>query len=295
MEVATCFLCDSNAAVPEESFKCGRCGAALNFADGVFVPRRAVASEHSYPHEASAQIGTLEDKSFWFQHRNEVILAMVRRWPPSGPILDVGAGNGFVARHMDANGFKTVIVEPSPDGVSLARGRGATRVIRGRLAEIGCSASLHAVSLFDVLEHLSEPEALLRDVAAVLRSDGMVYVTVPAHRWLWSAADDYAGHKIRHSRRSLRESFGRAGFECVWATHFFPALTVPVFVLRSLPTRLGFRRDEGVRSWEFVLPGPLHAIIRGLSRLESQLVRRIPIPVGTSIAAVFRKRQQSKD
>ena len=37
-----------------------------------------------------------------------------------------------------------------------------------------------------------------------LRRIGRIYATVPAHAWLWSSADDHAGHQRRYSKRHHR-------------------------------------------------------------------------------------------
>ena len=44
----------------------------------------------SYPRGASIRCFIIEDSSFWFEHRNHVITRVIKRFPPSGPILDVG-------------------------------------------------------------------------------------------------------------------------------------------------------------------------------------------------------------
>jgi hypothetical protein len=42
----------------------------------------------SYPDESLNILADIEAPSFWFNHRNAVISAVVRQYPPSGPIID---------------------------------------------------------------------------------------------------------------------------------------------------------------------------------------------------------------
>src|SRR5688572_19077691 len=68
----------------------------------------------SYPEQGNDAYFQIEDDSFWFQHRNQVIVEAVRSFPPAGPIFDVGGGNGCVAHALQKAGFPTVVVEPGP-------------------------------------------------------------------------------------------------------------------------------------------------------------------------------------
>jgi SAM-dependent methyltransferase len=61
-----------------------------------------------------------------------------------------------------------------------------------------------AVGLFDVIEHLDDPAAALRDALACVRPGGAVVGTVPALMALWSGIDEHAGHKLRYTVRQLR-------------------------------------------------------------------------------------------
>ena len=66
--------------------------------DGLWWPR--TRSRVDYPDEGNAFCFQVEDHSFWFQHRNACILAVMSRYPPGGTLFDIGGGNGFVARAL---------------------------------------------------------------------------------------------------------------------------------------------------------------------------------------------------
>src|SRR5437667_10420277 len=70
----------------------------------------------SYPEGANAVCFQVEDGSFWFRHRNDCIAAAVARFPPSGAILDVGGGNGYVARRLTDAGLETLVLQPGACG-----------------------------------------------------------------------------------------------------------------------------------------------------------------------------------
>jgi len=291
MDTSGCFLCDIHASVPRSSFSCRQCGASLDLQDHIFSPRCENGSTaNNYPNEAGKQLSVLEETSLWFRHRNEVILDLVEKYPPSGPIIDVGGGNGFVSRHLEGHGFQTVLVEPLAGGTSIAQSRGLSKIVQGQFGELGCVRSIHAVGLFDVLEHLDEPGELLQQIRQALDPGGLVYVTVPACRWLWSTADAFAGHRVRYTMDSLYHLFHSCGYQPVHSSHFFTTLILPILLFRVIPTRLRLRRDQSIRSFEFELPMLLRWVTNGYLRVEQQVLKRMTIPFGSSIAAVFERR-----
>jgi SAM-dependent methyltransferase len=199
----------------------------------------------SYNEADSDLCFSVEDRSFWFAHRNNVIGSALTRFPPAGLILDIGGGNGFVAKGLIDRGFEAAVLEPSRVGARHARERGVPSVIRGTLKGAGFHQhSIDAAGLFDVIEHIEDAETFLQELHPLLREHAKVYVTVPAFHSLWSADDAAAGHFRRYSRRTLEKSFDATGFDILFMTYFFSLLPLPIFLARSLPSRLGLRQRQ---------------------------------------------------
>ena len=199
----------------------------------------------SYPAGGLAQCAQFEDESFWFAHRNRMIQSAFQRHHISGHVLDVGGGNGFVSRMLQDHGLTVWLVEPDPAGVATAHARGVRIAIRGTLEAIQVpSASVDALGVFDVLEHVQQPLDLCREAARVVRSGGHLIMTVPACPWLWSHDDVQAGHYRRYTVPGVRHLMRSAGFEPLEVRAFFAPLVLPVFMAKSLPTRIGIRRKR---------------------------------------------------
>jgi SAM-dependent methyltransferase len=247
----------------------------------------------SYPADGNAVCFLVEDDSFWFKHRNRCIVEAVTQFPPGGQILDIGGGNGWVARGLIDAGFRTVLLEPGQDGAENARThRRIPEVINATLEDAGLpSASLPAAGLFDVLEHIKDDEGFLATLADLLQPRGYVYVTVPAHWWLWSLADLDAGHFRRYNVKRLREQFERAGFEVEYVTYFFEALVPPVFLLRTLPYAVGLSRRGDPRMEHTGGSARVSSHVERLLRREvSVIAGRRTLMTGTSCLVVARKR-----
>jgi SAM-dependent methyltransferase len=196
----------------------------------------------SYLEEGNAMCFELEEKSFWFAHRGKCVSALIHRFPPSGTIYDIGGGNGHVARVLLDAGIDTTLVEPGETGARNAVRRGIGTVICATLNSAGFrSGVMPAAGLFDVIEHVPDDDSFLREVWRCLVPGGRLYVTVPAHPWLWSHDDVAAGHYRRYTLGSLSRTMKAAGFAPLYATYFFSLLPLPLMAMRSVPSLFGRR------------------------------------------------------
>ena len=78
----------------------------------------------SYPKEGSDLSLIVEEKSYWFQHRNKCISELVKKFAPNKIFFDIGGGNGFVSLGLQKSGIDTILIEPSIQGIRNAKERG---------------------------------------------------------------------------------------------------------------------------------------------------------------------------
>jgi SAM-dependent methyltransferase len=247
----------------------------------------------SYPDAIRSALAEIEDSSYWFRHRNRAIARVADRAAVTGAVWEIGAGNGAVAAYLQQDGRAVVVVEPDPQGAAVAALRGVGTVIVGRLEALGLpEASLTAVGLFDVLEHLAEPNQFLDEVARVLAPGGVLLVTVPAYPWLWSRADVDAGHQRRYTRRSLDAEVTRHGHRRISSQYLFHCLVPAILVGRVAPCRLGRYRDPSLEHTMTQLRPRnrlLAAAAAGVFAGEYVLDARWPLPFGTTVLAAYER------
>jgi 2-polyprenyl-3-methyl-5-hydroxy-6-metoxy-1,4-benzoquinol methylase len=143
-------------------------------------------------------------------------------------IVDVGCSRGdFVAAATGA-GYEAEGVEPAPQIAAAARAAGR-KVHTGLLEEQHFGdAQFDAVSLFEVVEHLRSPIALLQECHRILRPGGIMLIstgngaswtarTMKA-RWDYFQTRKDAGHISFFNPRSIALLAKRAGFETAEVT-----------------------------------------------------------------------------
>lgn len=255
--------------------------------------RQSIETAISYPSEGLGALADIEARSYWFNHRNAVIGEVVRQFPPSGPIFDIGGGNGFVSLGLRQAGFPAVVVEPDPVGAATALARGLP-VIEAAFQDIDLPlGSLPAVGMFDVLEHIEDDAGTLRRLHDALEPGGLLYVAVPALDWLWSDVDEHSGHFRRYTTKDLGRRLHTAGLTPLYSTYFFGVLIPAILLFRSLPRYVGRRiklRDRQVEADHSLPRGAAGKLItasfsREIGRVESGG----SLALGSSCLVVARK------
>ena len=261
--------------------------------DGIWMSENS--EEVSYPPERHDILFELEENSFWFQHRNRCIETVVKRLPPSGVVIDVGGGNGYVTKMLSDLGYETILIEPNLKGCLNAKERGLKNIICASFDQISYKdAPVGGIGFFDVLEHLDREERVLRSAFEALRPDGKLYVTCPAHSWLWSCHDVLAGHYRRYTKESLSRLLNMNGFRVQFISYFFAHLFVPVFLFRRLPHLLGKKKATIKKSTDCRDHRPI-GFVKNLADLllnaEYNDLQKSDVKYGTSLIVVAEKKK----
>ena len=131
---------------------------------------------------------------------------VTRHFRPGTRLLDVGCGSAWLGDHFD----NYTGIDVSTEAVEAARARGREVMLADVDDRLPFEEdSFDGVVLKDVLEHVGDPVALVREVARILRPNGRVFASSPdAQRWVW---DDYT-HRRPFTRKSYRLMFEDQGF-----------------------------------------------------------------------------------
>ena len=250
----------------------------------------------SYPDKGNDNCFEIEENSFWFRHRNNCIIEMVKKFPPiqKGSIFDIGGGNGFVSIGLINAGFDIVLVEPGSSGARNAKKRGITHVVCATSQSAKFKhGTLPAIGVFDVVEHIEDDVGFLNHLFELLVPGGMLYLTVPAYKSLWSHEDINAGHFRRYTLSNLISRMGKSGFKVLYSSYIFAYLPFFVFFLRTIPYKLNLIRSTASRSIKKDHSSPDgigSKILNYLHKWElNKIVGRKTIPFGGSCMVTAKK------
>jgi 2-polyprenyl-3-methyl-5-hydroxy-6-metoxy-1,4-benzoquinol methylase len=229
----------------------------------------------------------LYERHWWWRAREAVVLGELRRLMPRGgwrSALDVGCGDGLLFERLSVYAAHVEGVEPDATLVSPERAAGGRIHVRAFDTTFSSDRRYDLMLFLDVLEHMDDAEAVVAHAADLLEPRGVVLVTVPAFRHLWTTHDDINHHRTRYTRTEL-DSLLSGALEVEKSRYFFRWVHPAKVVQRAVE---GMRRARPMPP--AVPPAPLNGMMYAMSRVEEAVLGWSTIPVGSSLLAVARKR-----
>ncbi len=203
-----------------------------------------------------------------------------------GAMVEYGAGTGNVSARLRPLAAHLDLVEPSPRLLPVLRERfrgDATVAVHAVNLETHVAAapasSYDCAVLVNVLEHIADDAAALRELFRVLKPGGALLLFVPALPFLFSRLDSVYGHFRRYRRAALVRLVADAGFEVREARYLDLLGVVPWWLLNTLGGAVTFN-PVLVRLYDRVgVP-----LTRGIERLFAAP------PFGKNVLLVARKK-----
>src|SRR5437870_10675435 len=181
----------------------------------------------------------VEGKHWWFVGRRRIIAGFVEKicrdiGKLRPRILDVGCGTGANLQMLSEFGAAEG-VDVSTEALDFCRARGLSKVKQGAAESLPYEdASFDLVTGLDVVEHLDDDVAGLREMRRVLRRDGRALLFVPAFMFLWGVQDDISHHRRRYTVPDLKRRLAEAGLTVERVTYANITFFVPILLGRFL-------------------------------------------------------------
>src|SRR5215210_8743464 len=242
--------------------------------------------QHTY-----AIMDRVEDKHWWFVGRRALLETFLRHMiqnPKSkiqnAKILDVGCGTGanleMLSQFGEAEG-----VDVSDDALEFCRRKGL-KVQKGLAETLPYQdETFDLTTALDVVEHLDDDIAGLKEMFRVTKRGGYSLIFVPAFMWLWGVQDDISNHRIRYTKKQIVERLEEAGFEIERATYANITFFTPILAGRALMKLTGIKPE----SENNVNVSALNGVFGKLFGAERFWLKNFNFPFGVSIVITASK------
>src|SRR5260370_31215797 len=181
----------------------------------------------------------VEGKHWWLTGRRHIIAGFVERacrdlGRVRPRMLDVGCGTGANLQMLSRFGVAEG-VDVSVAALDFCRARGLAKVKQGAAESLPYEdAAFDLVTGLDVVEHLDDDIAGLKEMRRVLRPGGRAVLFVPAFMFLWGVQDDISHHRRRYTLPDLKSKLREAGLTVERATYANLTFFAPILIGRQL-------------------------------------------------------------
>lgn len=232
----------------------------------------------------------VEGTHWWFVGRRRILSQFLKQicgalGSERPRILDVGCGTGANLELLNTFG-EAEGVDVSFEALEFCRSRGLQKVHQGEAESLPYDDdSLDLVTGLDVVEHLDDDLAGLREFHRVLKPGGRTLLFVPAFMFLWGVQDDVSNHRRRYTLGQLKALLEKAGFTVERSTYANITFFGPILLGRLLMRVTGLRPE----SENNINVGFLNGLLGTIFGAESLVLRYLPLPLGVSAICVARK------
>ena len=243
--------------------------------------------EHTY-----SIMNNVEDSHWWFVGRRAILESFLEEIASELKVndnqlrvLDVGCGTGANLEMLKSFG-EAEGVDVSDDALEFCRKKNL-KVHKGLAEELPFeNESFDVVTALDVVEHLDDDVAGLKEMFRVLKKGGKTLIFVPAFMWLWGVQDDISNHRIRYTKKQITERLEKAGFEIERATYANITFFAPILAGRTLMKLTGLKPE----SENNINVSALNGIFGKIFSAESIWLKKFGFPFGVSIVVSAKKR-----
>lgn len=163
------------------------------------------------------------------------VLKKIKETKAQGKFMDIGCATGVFLDMAQKEGYDVVGVDVSEFACQYAHEHFGISTLHGKLEDLHLeNKSFDIITMWDVIEHVPDPHAFLKEVHRVLKDDGIIFILTVNDSSLmgWLAEAAYLGsfktvptftrmiHPIHHNyhlkEKHLKQYLENNGFSMAW-------------------------------------------------------------------------------
>jgi 2-polyprenyl-3-methyl-5-hydroxy-6-metoxy-1,4-benzoquinol methylase len=181
-------------------------------------------------------LGDKIDTHWYYVSKGRAMRALLGKDLSVDEVLDVGAGSGVFSKQLLDEGLcqRSVCVDPGykEEREDVHNGKPI------RFLKSLDKTTQDLILMMDVLEHVPDDVALLKQYTSSMPKGGKVFITVPAFQFVWSGHDVFLEHYRRYTIKRLRKAVIEAGLAPVKSRYFFATKFPIVAIIRWVKNHL---------------------------------------------------------
>ncbi|MBA2623297.1 MAG: class I SAM-dependent methyltransferase, partial [Chthoniobacterales bacterium] len=188
--------------------------------------------------EEYRKLRELEQEHWFYAGKREIVRHWINHFAPLTPeatLVDCGAGTGSFAVEMHGR-CRVLAVDDHQQSLEILRRVLPPEHVRegSALALPVPDASVDCLTALDVLEHVEQDEAAIREFARVQKPGGIGVITVPALPALWSDWDVALHHFRRYRKQHLIRVLAQPGFRLEHCHYLNVAALPAIYLARKI-------------------------------------------------------------
>ena len=147
-----------------------------------FYAEEFYTGEYKNFNDSSLEV-QLNDEEFFQGRWNDIyenFIEIDKKFQNKAEILDVGCGWGLALQFFKKKGYDCYGFDPAKEAVEYGCKKGLTIKHAGlKSLDVFDGKKFDIISLFNVLEHMSDPVEVIKQIKTIIKKDGILVIDVP--------------------------------------------------------------------------------------------------------------------
>ena len=238
-----------------------------------------------------------ENTYWWFQGRKDILFRMMKYHnlleDGKARVLDIGCGTGLILEEITDQTF-AIGMDFSMKALGFCQKRNLKHLVRGDVSNLPiASGGLELVLALDLLEHIEDDGALMKEIHRILKPGGYLLATVPAHPSLWSGHDEALHHFRRYTKQTFSRLVRESRFSIKKYSYVISFTFYPIFMFRMAQKLYRFliKSRDKPKTHIIILPKIINSLLIKVLELEGWILQYLNLPFGVSLLCIARKKK----
>jgi len=234
------------------------------------------------------EMAKVEGEHWWFLARANIVNHLIEKYFKNKndlKILEIGCGSGGNFNYLKDWG-EIYAIEPDKFAFSVAKKKGLTKLIINDYFDKKYfqKNKFDLILLADVLEHIKDDKKILSEIKGLLSRNGIVLITVPAKKNLWSE-HDIANHHFRRYEFSNLEKILKEKLDIQMINFMNFILYLPILIVRRI-------KSNNISKASLKVPHPIiNNLMYSIFSAEKFILPMVRLPFGVSIIAICKAKK----
>lgn len=233
-----------------------------------------------------------EKTHWWFTARKEILETVInkiirkRKYDLPLTILNVGPAGGSTSLMLQR--FGTVkSLEFDDDFFDYCKNVIKLDVDKGSITDLPYNdESFDIACAFDVIEHVEDDKKAMDELKRVVKKGGMVLITVPAFKFLWSQHDEVNHHFRRYTTKGISQLAKNSNLSPFYSTYFNFFLFFPILTARMIGKLKPVNNNKSDFD-KFQMSKLSNKILYAIFKIEKWIIFPMKLNIGVSIFSAF--------
>ena len=232
------------------------------------------------------QIYKVEENQWWYKSERNILISLFSIYSKKGLLLNAGCGTGITSSLLSKQ-TKVMNVDISERAIKYSLKRKNTNHVICDCSVLPFKGNTFDTIIADnVIEHIDNDFSVINEFERTLKSDGVIIFSVPTYNFLWTLHDDFAHHKRRYDKNTIKDLIGISDLKIKRIFYWNSILFLPI-VLFKIKNKFFRTLNIGLKQPHKILNNILIKILK----FEHYLIikHNLNPSFGVSLFAVIKK------